>query len=170
MLPPFVPPKPSQATPDEIELYTAGACHHLAVALHRHLGWGLAVVRQENEVYWQDEDDADNFILAVLHVYAIDPEGNAWDVRGARPEAEIQGDCWHHFGELELSTDDCRSEGELQTYVGCDEDEETGETIDRPLDSYTDTDVAQAWALAQRIFAGMPGFQPPPSPARRPRP
>ena len=51
--------------------YMMGSCHLLAAAMHRLTGWDLAVVAC-------DTRDGPG----VLHAVCIDPEGNAWDVRG----------------------------------------------------------------------------------------
>lgn len=152
---------PSKAHPDDIDQYTQGSCHILAVALQRHLGWQIEVVRQDDEIWWQDDHDPDNFITAVLHVYAISPDGQAWDIRGVRPEGDIPGEIQNQYHCLEISSDTCRNEGELSTYVGTMEDEH-GEQVELPLWSYTDQDVNEAWQVGQRTLSHLPGFIPAP--------
>ncbi len=55
----------------DIERYTMGSCHHLAVAMHRLTGWDLALVAGPMRGK-----------VAVYHVFCLDPEGGAWDARG----------------------------------------------------------------------------------------
>lgn len=67
--------------------YSAGMCDVFALALHRLLGWPLAVVRGAMEDEWGEDwyEDAHAFVLA--------PEGGGADVRGIRPIDEIVGEC-----------------------------------------------------------------------------
>lgn len=151
----------SRATDDDIEAYTQGQCHVLAVALHRQLGWQIEVVRQENEIWWQDEADPDNYIPAVVHAYAVDGQGQAWDIRGVRAEDAIHEEIAALFGEREVSCDTCRGEGELATYVGStliENEEGDEEEVELPLDAYTDADVEEAWQMALKTLGGLPGF------------
>lgn len=155
----------SNASPDDIELYSEGSCHVFAVALHRNLGWSMEVVRDENETWWQDEADPDNYISSVVHVYALDNNGNAWDIHGVRPEGFIPEDVKQRYGVGEISGDECRSEGELATYVGMMEEED----IELPLHSYEDRLVQEAWEVACKCLAGLPGFPEEASPLSMPR-
>ena len=148
----------SKATPEEIETYTQGECHILAVALHQHLGWQIEVIRDENEIWWQDESDDDNYISAVIHVYAVDQQGNAWDIHGVRPEGDISKEVREQHGVSETSTDTCRNVGELSTYVGNTTLEDTGEEIELPLGAYEKSDIAEAWEIAKRSLGHLPGF------------
>lgn len=156
---------PSKANAGELECYTWGACHHLAIALNRKLGWAIQVQTDSAEPYWQDENDADNFLPAVLHVYAIDPSGRAWDVRGCRPESDINQEIEDHYAPSEPGSELVFNEDGLRCYVGCWSEDDLGEDIDRPLDEYTEQDIAEAWEMAVRIFEGMAGFDPHPPPA-----
>jgi hypothetical protein len=147
----------SGAAEREVEEYRQGACHLFAVALHRRFGWRMHVVLDAAEAFWTDEADADNFIASVVHVYAVDGRGKCWDVAGSRPFALIGDDLasWVEIGERD--SDECRSEAELATYVGCWA-EEGEEPIERPLWSYGDAEVEAADAVALRVLAGLPGF------------
>lgn len=148
---------PSSATEEDIEQYTQGYCHILAVALHRELGWQIEVVRQDDEIWWEDEHDPDNCIQAVLHVYAIDPSNQAWDIRGVRPEGDIPSEIKGEYHTDQISSDTCRNEGELATYVGTMEDD-AGQEVELPLWSYTEQDINSAWQVAQRTLSHLPGF------------
>lgn len=144
------------------EHYSHGGCHELAVALHRKLGWDMVVVTQPEEPYWEDEGDPDNSIPCVVHVYAVDPAGNAWDILGSRPSEQVRQETQERFLVGNLDTDWLRSEGELTVYVG-----EWGDPdpIDRPLFAYTDEDVERAWRDARKALAHLPGWSE--TPARR---
>lgn len=154
------------------EQYSQGDCHHLAVALHRHLGWELVLVLNPDEPYWEDEEDDENFIASVTHVYAVDPQHRAWDVFGCRPAGQMVPECKDRFGGWNLGSDWVGPESELSTYVGC---WGAPEAIERPLGEFTEADVATAWAHAQGIFAGIPAWEQAlvpsaPSMSRGPRP
>lgn len=143
----------------ELEPYVSGQCHVLAVALHRHLGWSMVAVISEESLFWEDPDDPDNGIPEVIHVYAVDSQNQAWDIRGARPAEQIRSDAaeWFVLSEEDLSTDWLRGENELTVYVGTGVDEH-GNEFDRPLFTYTDEDVAQAWACAQAVLSQHPSW------------
>lgn len=154
---PLVPAWPSRADEDDIDQYTTGECHVLAVSLHRRFGWPLLLVLDHGEPYWADPDDPDNTIPSVCHVYALDPQGRAWDVRGVRPAGNVREDVgdWCHvldYGEEILGKED-----DLRCYVGYWAEE--GDPIDRPLHDYSQADLDEAWQVACRIFGGHPDFR-----------
>jgi hypothetical protein len=155
-----MPLQRSSATEAEIEQYRQGECHVFAVALHRAFGWAILVVLDEGEIYWQDPNDADNYIPSVVHAYAVDPAGTAWDIAGARPESEVAHETarWVHIQRY--GSDECDSEGEIKVYVGSWSDEESAapESIDRPLADYGERDVAEAAAVADRVLSALPGY------------
>lgn len=157
---------PSLANDEEQLRYMNGDCHILAIALHRKLGWRMQAQLDQADPFWQDENDPDNFIPNVLHVYALDQMGRAWDVMGCRPESIIFLEIQDMFSPQDPSSDEMRSESELKMYVGCwaganDEQDGNPEGIERPLGEYDDQDIEQAWQMATRIFAGMEGFSDP---------
>ena len=160
---------PSTASESHLDYYTNGACHHLAIALNRKLGWFIDVRTDASEPYWQDEADADNFLPAVLHVYAIDPQGRAWDVRGCRPGADVAAEIEEHYAPGEPDSEEFAREAYMRHLVGCwaepDEEEGEAEPIDRPLEDYTDQDIEEAWQVVVEIFGGMDGFNPQQAPA-----
>lgn len=145
----------SSATHDDVDFYREGMCHVFAIALHRRFGWYLHVVLDQDEHYWEDPADADNFIPTTAHVYAVDEELNAWDVRGVRPLSEVKKELDGLVSEYD--SDEIRSERDLKLYVGCWA-EEGEEPIDRPLSEYSDADVAEADAVAQRVLGHLPQF------------
>lgn len=154
----------SSASEEDKLRYMEGDCHLLAVALHRKLGWRIQAQLDQADPFWQDENDSDNFIPNVLHVYALDGQGRAWDIMGRRPESMISGEMEELFSPQDPSSDEMRSESELKMYVGCWAeacDGEEVEEIDRPLGEYSDQDIEQAWQVAARVFAGMEGFNDP---------
>lgn len=147
---------PSTASDAQIETYGAGQCHVFAVALHRMFGWQIEVIRDDEERWWEDDADSDNFIPAVVHVYAIDDLDNAWDIRGVRPSPQVHDECQELYHVGATSGDTCRGEGEISTYV--DSLEENGDQIELPLGSYTQQDIDQACRVAVRVLAHLPGF------------
>jgi len=159
----------STASEEQQVLYSEGQCHYLAVALHRHLGWELVLVVNPSEPYWEDEEDDENFIASVFHAYAVDPQGRAWDVFGWRPMDAMVAETQERFLGWNLQSEWVANEPDLQTFVGYWGEPEA---IDRPLDSYDEQDIEQAWAMAQQVFAGLENWPGPPplSKHRRPRP
>lgn len=149
------------------EYYMQGSCHELALALHKNLGWPMLVVEHHGEPYWEDEEDPDNYIPTVLHVYAIDPAGNAWDIKGIRHELEVIKESSEEFGTnpQDLSTEIVNNEGELRFYVGYDE--ETG--IDKPLTDYNEEDISLAFEIAQEVFETHPAWPLKAQPALKPK-
>ena len=138
-----------------IDYYTSGSCHELAVALNRNLGWQIALVVLPDAPYWEDESDPGNTLPSVLHAYAVDPDGNAWDIEGVRPADQMVRDAEERFQESGAAMEMMFGEDDLRTYVGYWGDEDEG-AIDRPLTDYTDQDVAEAWEHAQHVFASWP--------------
>lgn len=156
---------PSAAGEAEAAPWMEGMCHVLAVALHRAHGWRIHLVLDEGEPYWEDPADADNTIPSVLHAYAVDPDGVAWDALGARPLGEVAEECRLRWPIACYGSDELRSEAELRAYVGC-WGEEGGEEVDRPLVSYGERAVDEAAAFAQSSLAGLPGYPAGRSPSR----
>lgn len=152
-------------TESDQQLYLEGSCHLFALALHRMHGFGLLVFSDLGEVYWEDPEDPDNTIPAVLHVYAVDGDGVAWDVLGGRPREKIVEEMRDRHWNLDIpEEDDIASEASLMTYVDhADADDPEG-SVDRPLHSIRPEDVAEATADVSRILGQ---FLPP---ARNPTP
>lgn len=151
---------PSSADFAQTETYRHRLCHVFAVALHRRFGWAIHLVLDQSEPFWTDPRDSDNYIPAVIHVYAVDPQGNAWDVSGVRALNTIAEDLaqWTTIGEHD--SDDVIAESGLRSYVGSwsDDDDEQDEPIDRPLSDYADADVVEADGVAMRVLSALPGF------------
>lgn len=158
-----MPLLPSAATETQSAFWMEGACHVLAVALHRAHGWGIHLVLDEGEPFWEDPEDADNFIPSVLHAYAVDADGIAWDALGARPLGEVETECRRRWFPSHYGTDEIRSEDELRTYVVCPEE---SEEVERPLGEYDDRGVAEALAFAAAALGGIAGYPAPPAPPR----
>lgn len=153
--------KQSRATPEQILNYTEGQCHVLAVALHRAFGWSMELALSPEDPFWSDPADSDNYIEGVVHVYALDEQGNAWDIRGVRPWSAVRAEVEALFSPQSLSLDNCANEQHLATYVGCWGEDAEGDLIERPLEEYDDAAVAQAWAVAQQALAHLPGWPTP---------
>jgi hypothetical protein len=147
----------SLARRDEIRYYCRGKCHVFAVALHRRFGWRLHLVVDLADRCWQDLADEKNFIPWVVHVYAIDDAQNAWDVVGVRPSAEVRRELEASAVFVEYASTELLTEIELRRYVGGCLDA-GAETTERPLDPYSDVDVALADAIALRVLGHLPDF------------
>ncbi len=142
----------SGADESDIECYTTGSCHWLALALHRQLGWPMLVVADYSETYWEDPNDEETSIPSIVHVYAVSPEGEAWDVFGSRNIATIRDEAeerWHvgSYGDLYAA-----DEAALVEYVGCWGEDSNGDPIDRPLPEYSEADINEARDVALRLF------------------
>jgi hypothetical protein len=147
----------STASEDEIFAYTQGLCHVFALALHRTTGWPMMAVLDQDNRWWADEEDEDNFIPSVVHVFCLDGEGNAWDIRGRRPlhtvREEMEG--WTRIREYD--SDEIFSQAELTYYCGC-WGEDGAEAIERPLVELEENEIGEAMEIATRVLAGIPGF------------
>jgi hypothetical protein len=142
----------SCATEADVELYTTGCCHVLALAMHREFGWPMVIVSDNHEVYWQDPNDEDAQIPSVAHVYALAPDGKAWDVFGSRDLDDVRDEVeerWHvqSYGLTILG-----DESELLEFVGEWGEDSEGDVIDRPLPEYSDLDIAEAVEDIRRLF------------------
>lgn len=151
----MTPSLPGEADEGTAARYSGGMCHVFAVALHRRFGWTFHVVLDQSERFWEDPDDSDNWIPAAVHVYAVDGSGTAWDVHGARPLAEVEGEACGRWNIGEYDWDEGRDEGFLSHYV-CGEDDSFG--IDRPLPSYGQADVDEADRVAAEALRAVPGY------------
>jgi len=148
-----VPLTASLADEGEAQLYAEGSCHVFALALHRNLGWPMLVVTNPEEASWEDPEDSDNRIDNVVHVFAVN-DGLAYDIFGTRPQDQATEWCHAKWYDVTVTdTDLCRSEGELAMYVE-GASGEYDEDIDpyRPLHSYTDADIDEAWEVAKRVI------------------
>lgn len=148
----------SRATEDDLEQYTAGECHVFAVALHRHFGWPMLAVLDYGEPYWENPEDPDDFIPAACHVFAVDPDGQAWDVMGIRKSEDVREEVESWCSISAYVAEHLSLEDELAPYVGEWGEDEDGNLIDRPLQAYTEADVQEALEKAFRVFAGHPAF------------
>ena len=145
---------PSMATEADISAYTSGYSHALAVALHRRFGWKMLVVTDARDPYWVDPEVAENSIPVVVHVYALDGNGDAWDIRGKRTQADVKDDCYEFFNVQDFETEVCADEDDLAFYVGTWSD--AGDPIERPLPYYSEGDIVEAEAILVKAFPNMP--------------
>lgn len=149
----------SQASDDDIEQYTRGECHVFAVALHRMFGWQMLACLDYGDPFWVDPSDPDNFISSVNHVYAIDSDGNAWDVMGVRKYGDVRAEVESWCSISDYVSEELYSELDLAMYVGEWGEDASGDPIDRPLDAFTEACVQEATETALRIFSGNPAFE-----------
>ena len=73
-----------EADQDDISYFTQGACPNLAYEIHKLTGWTLAMVSS------QPAGSPDY----LAHVFIIDSEGMAIDIKGRRLVSEIQDEWW----------------------------------------------------------------------------
>lgn len=148
----------SNANEAQREEFSQGSCHILAVALHRHLDWPIVIALDYDEPFWQSDTDPDDFIPAVIHAYALDEDGLAWDILGARHEDSVSKQLNDLFDIGQLEIDILHREEALSMYVGYWGDDDD-HLIERPLWDYDDQDIDRAWQLACDIFGHLPRFE-----------
>lgn len=120
---------------EDIEtFYAFGRCHHLAIALHRALGWQIGAI-METDPDWLDDDG----LPLPIHVFAVPDIGKAFDARGQRTTDEV---CAEMYGTGSISR------GRLQLWDS-EQDFRTQiiERSDRPLKAVTETDLARTAKL-----------------------
>ena len=148
----------SKASTADKQWYTQGECHILAVALHRNLGWLLLVMCEADKPWWQDPKDPKVSTYAVAHVYALSPDGLAWDIRGAMPVERIDQDMRNYFRLTVAPTRHlCNKERDLGAHV-----HNMGKAyvhLTRPLLEYSEEDVELSWGVAKEVFAGVEEFE-----------
>lgn len=139
----------SDTSETEIDDYTTGCCHVLAIAIHELTGWEMLVILDDGEPHWIDPDDDANYIASACHVFCVDDEGMAWDIRGRRPLAEVKDEMENWLHIQSYSEDTLKSAAELiEIYV----DDECDLEVDRPLASYSASKLEDAKVIAQRLL------------------
>ncbi|MCV9963638.1 hypothetical protein OIU34_17195 [Pararhizobium sp. BT-229] len=146
----------SVAREDDIEFYTTGSCHWLAVAIQRMNGWPMLAVMDYAETYWHDPNDEDASIPSVVHVYAISPDGEAWDVFGRRSLESIREEAEARWTIRSYGHQLIENEDALREFVGCWGTDSEGYEIDRPLPEYTEDDILETIRTLPRIFPDLP--------------
>lgn len=142
------------ASEAEIELYTRGSCHVLALAFERRFSNGFVLVTDPEEIYWEGDGETDD-IPAVLHVYALDEAGTAWDALGPRPIESIEAHVRELFPDARsVSLDRLPDTESLLAYVDRDD------MADRPLHEVTEADIVEAAECVERLL-GTPAATPP---------
>jgi hypothetical protein len=162
---PSLVPDPEAPGPDaaRAELYGQGSCHVFALAALDALAdlgspRGFRVVFDAQETFWENPEDPDDVLRAVLHVYAVfDVEGCevAVDVFGVRDLEAAEAEASDRFGVVETLVEDFGDFSEMAHLVESDADLETG--VDRPLHSLSTEDLEAAGRDVREIFAlGVP--------------
>lgn len=122
--------------------YLNGSCHILAMAfVELNPTWSFEVVFDGSQHYYGDDGGIGEYIL---HVYAKDESGNAWDILGCRPHDSIISECYQLFNETFLYKKSLNV-SELKNYITSDE-------RDAPLKNYFVKDLFQANKIAQKIL------------------
>lgn len=131
---------PCQWHPLDLEIfYSAGRCHHLAIALHRLTGCPIGVLMETSE----RETDAQNRPIP-HHVFALDSPGIGTDICGRRSLTEIQEDIGSTVGLYTPRFDIFRLEREFMAMVV--------ERADSPLRPVTESDIWDARRVVETRF------------------
>lgn len=145
----------SRATPADINEYSNGECHVLALAMHRKLGWPLLVMCEEGRPFWQDPQNPGRAVPVVRHVYALSPDGLAWDIRGSMRQEDIPEDMQENFGVRSAAVL-VEKEAGMALYV--DGMGKRYQGWQRPLMAFTKEDIDLSWGVAIDLLSGLPGF------------
>lgn len=113
-------------SPENEEYYMGEACAHFALALHELHGYPLRIL--------VDEGIGEDGMPTVAHVYAVDREGDAVDIRGHRSEEEVRGEFWDL---AEPATYGVTPEELRRDWMG----------DDKPLHAPSESEVAEARAV-----------------------
>lgn len=130
----------TKASEAEIETYTQGMCHAMAIAFSRKRGYSLLVVETAEDF------EGDGGGLCVLHVYAVDDATEqAWDIRGSMPVENIPKDAEDFFANEAYSTNYV-DEAELRDrYISSD-------AVERSLIKITEADIEEAERIVDRLY------------------
>jgi hypothetical protein len=137
------------ASADDIETYSQGLCHAFALAIAERTGWPIRIVVDHGNPWWQDPADPDNAIPSVVHCLARAPNGELWDVRGSRSEAELRDEMEAWCSIEEYDEVDVDHPTEMAVYIGCWGIEEE---IERPLVELTSRDMSDARLAVERVL------------------
>lgn len=97
------------------------------------------------EPFWEDDDGEG--VPSVLHVYALDADGMAWDALGPRPVDAIEAHLRQLFPDARaISLDRVTGVSGLMRYV------DVAVMADRPLHEVAEADVIAAMSLAERLL------------------
>lgn len=155
----------------EIDTYLRGECHVHAIASVRLHGGGFAVAYDRSGAYADDEDDPENDVPSVIHVWSLHetPGGLiARDVTGdmaATPERmraallEHFPDLWERFADGDIEIDTAATLEEIRALSGDDDDL-------HPL-CFIDEGQIEAASRVPSVMAE-PGTNPAPAPTETP--
>jgi hypothetical protein len=126
-----------------IEKYMEGECHVLAVALHRNMNTAFLLLCERSSDY--RDPKTGKSVPAVHHVYASLDNGTLLDIRGEHRAINVK-EQWLSLG------DDKRINP--FTFIEVSDEKSLAQFVDDeswslPLKSYSDMDVADAWAVFQ---------------------
>lgn len=137
----------SDANEDEIDTYTNGECHVFAAALHRKTGWPFLMVLDAYGSPWGNDEQ---FLPNVVHVFCLDPNGNAWDIKGARPYSDVYQEMIDWIPVNEYEDEHIPSESELSKYIQFEDD-----GSERPLASYGEKCIGRAQEVMEQAFRNL---------------
>ena len=102
--------------PGVLDAYSQGRCHVFALAAAEVLGeavTGFRIMFDPFEVAVEDDEDSDNDIHDVVHVYALMGEGDdpiALDIFGTRPSSKTEDECAERYSRAIFDPVDVASE------------------------------------------------------------
>lgn len=148
-IPEALPPDAATA-----ELYGSGSCHVFALAaldgLADHMRpRGLRLILDLDEIAWENDEDPDDVLHAVVHVFAVfdGPDGPvAVDVQGIRPLAQAKADCAERYGTVETAVEDLSDPAAILDFTDTEDD------ASRPLHAFDRRDFEEARATVARLF------------------
>lgn len=133
------------STVPEVELYTRGSCHVLAIAFERLLGNGFVVALGGDAP--REGCTSDAGAVTPLHIYALDENGDAWDVHGSRPVKSVLAElAARHPDAGRISIARVYSVAGLSPYI------DSFDADDRPLHAFTEADVEEAMGCVERLL------------------
>jgi hypothetical protein len=134
--------------------YAYGACHIFAIAAQRLKGGSFLVIEDHEEYFWGSDEDPDDYIPAVLHVFAVwdTSEGQvAVDIFGQRPLEDALAEAQERFRVPHATDDTIPNESLLiEMYVDTEED------ADRPLTSFSESDIEDAMKILTARYEAEP--------------
>ena len=141
------PEDPDYFDDSQESIYSSGQCHVHAIAAARLHGtpeqepYPFLIITDYSDTWCEDEDDFDNDVQAVTHVYSlhqVDGQTVARDVFGDRLEIDVLEEVNGIFGPIEALTE----YGSLQDLLDLSGIREDG--FEGPLSEVTEEDISAA--------------------------
>lgn len=164
-LPDFTPHRPPIdpiSWEGEVDYYSQGSCHILALAaadLWPESFSHFLVVTNPHEVSWQNPDDPDDALPFVVHVYAVflSPDGEiALDIFGLRPAHRACEESGERYSVgCDAESESLNRDLLISAYVERDDPEDPARWF-RPLHEVQETDLDAARTLLNTLLPDGP--------------